>query len=105
MADLHITELSGLPAEGDSTALLAVSNDGIQATQALVLAVAPGNTSAAFQPATSWLKLKAGAACSYAIGANPAAAAGGNFMNAGDTEYVKVQAGAGLKLNACTDTP
>jgi hypothetical protein len=104
MANLHITELLGLPAE-QNTAVEAVPADGVQATQSLALAAAPGNTSGAFQPNTTWLKLKAGAACAYAVGAAPVAAAGGNFMNAGDTEYVKVPAGLGWKLNVCTDTP
>lgn len=101
MANLHITELSGLPAGDSNTDLLAVASDAIVATQSIATAAA---TSAAFQATTKWLKLKAGAACAYAIGANPVAAAGGNFLNAGDTEYVRVPVGQGFKLSVITDT-
>lgn len=105
MANLHITELSGLPAGDNNTDLLAVVPDAIQATQSIASAVAPGTTSVAFQSATKWLKLKAGGPLAYAIGSTPQAAVGGNFLNAGDTEYVRIVPGKGLKINVVTDTP
>lgn len=104
MASLHITELSGLPNGVSNTDLLAVANDAIQATQEVALG-ATAVASSAFQANTLWLKLKAGGPCAYAIGANPTAAVGGNFMNTGDTEYVKVPVGKGYVLSAITDTP
>lgn len=105
MANLHITELSGLPAGNDNTDLLAIVPDAITATQSIAIAAAPGTTSAALNTATKWVKLKAGGACAYAVGGTPQAAAGGNFLNAGDTEYVRVVPGQGLKINVVTDTP
>ncbi len=107
MADLHISEFSGLASTPGTTDVLAASADAHITDQALAIGASPGVTSQPFNAATKWLRVKAGAACAVAVAdagdAAPQAAAGGWFLNAGDAEWFRVNAGA--TLNVVTDTP
>lgn len=95
MANLHVTEFSGLAAFDQSDSAVAYSADAVTATQSIPIATtAP---SAAFQSTTKWVKLVAGAPCSIAFGpvGSVVAVAGGWFLNTGESMVVRVRPNGG----------
>ena len=103
MANLHIAEFTGLGSGDQDSNILAASADALNTTQVVALGGASASSNAV-QPTTRWLKLTAGAACSIAVGAAPVAAAGGWFLNSGETLWVRVPLGDSYKVAAITDT-
>ncbi len=122
MANLHITELSGLGATEQSDSVLALAADAIVANQNVAIGAGsvqsaafhvqtPPNTKTPIQQATtppnkstSWVVLTAGAACTVAFGLNPTAVAGsGLFLNVGEKIFVRVPQGLSWKVAVITD--
>lgn len=91
MANLHITEFSGLAAFDQSDSGVAYSADAVTGTQSI--AIATTAPSAAFQPLTKYVKIVAGAPCSIAFGpvGSVTAVAGGWFLNTGESIIVRVK--------------
>lgn len=97
MPNLHVTEFTGIASTDQSDSIVAFSADAVVAVQAPAIVAATNTVSAAFNAATQWIKVTAGAACSIAISAAPVAAAGGWFLNAGETILIRIAA-AGQKI-------
>lgn len=120
MANLHITEFSGLANAGlGGGSIPCASGDAITAFQAVVTS-AGSTQSAAFQtgspgngvngnesaatPPTRFIGVVAGANCSIAFGANPTAAAG-DFYIASSQPMQIIAVTPGEKLAVINDTP
>lgn len=103
MANLHITEYSGLGSTDQSDSLFLQSPDALKAVQLVPLG-ATSAVSAAFQPSTRFVRVVAGGPCAVAVGAAPVAALGGTFLNTGGEAWFRVPAGASYAIAAITDT-
>ena len=91
MATLYVTEFAGLGSDPNGS-VQAVAGPPL-AEQTVAIGVSSA-ASAAFNPATTVVRLHTDAICSFKIGGNaPAATASSARMIAGQTEYFRVQPG------------
>ena len=118
MANLHITELSGLSQSSIGGGIAAISGDAVTAVQVVAIGVLA--TSAAFQigapgpgvngnagaatPPTRYIAITAGANCSIAIGAAPVAVTGGFYISSQQAPLI-LAVTPGEKIACIADTP
>ena len=105
MADLHVSEFTGLAAAPNNTDIVAASADGHVADQVVAIGAASAALPNPFNPKTRWLRVVPGEACSIAIGEAPVAAVGGWFLGVAGQEYwIRVPEGQGYNIAAIADT-
>jgi hypothetical protein len=104
MADLHISEFSGLGATDPGDSLQISSPDAHITDQVIVLSASPAS-SAAFNAQTRFVRVIAGGPAAIAVGVGPqTAAVGGWFLNTGQEIWLRVPAGKSYLISAVTDT-